>query len=156
MRTLKRVDMECLMRRATRDPATGCLEWNGALNSAGCGTCQDEGSQTLVHRIAYVLAFGEIPTGMCVLHRCDNRRCFEPSHLWVGTVGDNNRDCWAKGRRSASKSPLFTNRKLTEGVVTEMRRLIASGKRQCDIAAEFGVTATNLSRIILRKTWANI
>jgi len=51
-----------------------------------------------VHRLAYIEAHGNIPSGFFVCHTCDQRLCIEPTHLYAGTAADNNRDCWARGR----------------------------------------------------------
>lgn len=75
-----------------------CWEWTGAKDSHGYGVFR-VGSQLIgAHRIAFALAFDR-PGKLCVLHACDNRACVNPLHLWLGTHGDNLRDCYAKGRR---------------------------------------------------------
>lgn len=51
------------------------------------------------HRIAWILSYGSVPDGMCVLHTCDNPACVRPTHLFLGTMTDNNKDMDAKGRR---------------------------------------------------------
>lgn len=50
------------------------------------------------HRASYSLFVADIPTGMCVMHKCDNRGCFNPAHLAAGTLADNNRDMHKKQR----------------------------------------------------------
>jgi hypothetical protein len=92
-----------------------------------------------------------------VLHRCDNRWCVNYEEcLFLGTNSDNMKDAWNKGRGKhfvgvGEENP---RAKLTEEDVREIRRLYATGTwRQKDLAEEFGVANTNISSIVLNKTW---
>lgn len=62
-----------------------------------------EGPNEGVHRVAWILTYGQIPEGLWVLHRCDTPRCVNPKHLFLGTVFDNNQDRHAKGRYSVPR-----------------------------------------------------
>ena len=77
-----------------------CCEWTGSCNNHGYGRRSRNGVVGYVHRQAWEEAFGPIPKGMRVLHRCDNPRCYNVDHLFLGTQGDNVRDAVAKGRHS--------------------------------------------------------
>lgn len=88
---------ERLIRRRTITP-DGCWEWDGYQMPNGYGLIFHSGAPRLVHRAAYEVWVGPIPDGLCILHRCDNRACFNPKHLWLGTVADNQQDMAAKGR----------------------------------------------------------
>ena len=107
----------------------------------------DEDATVLIHRYVYALRCGEIPSGLSVLHSCDNPLCINPKHLWLGTLEDNNNDRVAKGR---------TKSKLKVWDVMEIRHLYDLGHRQKDIAKLYNTTQTNISMIITRNTWSHI
>ena len=79
------------------DKTADCWVWQGPCFK-GYGYLGNNSKVFLAHRFAYESMNGPIPQGMFVLHRCDNRPCVNPSHLWLGTAKDNIRDCIAKGR----------------------------------------------------------
>lgn len=76
----------------------GCWEWVGGVTSAGYGSFCADGEFINAHRFSWKLHFGPIPDGKHVLHKCDNRRCVRPVHLFLGTNDDNIRDRISKGR----------------------------------------------------------
>lgn len=78
--------------------ATECWHWIGLNNGKGYGRMVYQGRAQVAHRLAWKAWRGEIPEGMSVLHKCDNRACVNPDHLWLGTYSDNMKDCWNKGR----------------------------------------------------------
>ena len=83
---------------------SGCVEWSGHRNEKGYGRIGTLGGAISAHRLAWKLAFGEIPNGLCVCHSCDNPPCVNVEHLWLGTHADNAADKVAKGRQSRFNS----------------------------------------------------
>src|SRR5689334_3821717 len=79
-----------------------CLVWLGTRNPKGYGSTKIAGKTVTVHRAAWIHQFG--PTDLNVLHTCDNPPCWNPSHLFLGTIADNNRDMRDKGRASGGRA----------------------------------------------------
>lgn len=91
--------------KVKRTPGRGCWNWPGAIGEQGYGRERlPDGRSTTAHRVAWTLAWGPIPAGLSVLHRCDNGRCVRVSHLFLGTPRDNTADMIAKGRRRGGSS----------------------------------------------------
>ncbi len=79
-----------------------CWVWTGATNSDGYGVIRCDGQLVYAHRVSYVMHGGELLDGEVVRHTCDNPPCVRPTHLVKGTVGQNIRDQWRRGRRAQS------------------------------------------------------
>lgn len=91
-----------------------CVEWRGPKthNGYGTATLTVAGRRVVrVHRAIYIAMHGPIPDEMMVLHRCDNRACINPAHLYLGTAQDNADDCGTRGRRRQKRD--FRRRRLT-------------------------------------------
>jgi HNH endonuclease len=86
-----------------------CWEWDGAKSSNGYGVILFNKKYSPTHRVAWKLYCGSIPKGLFVLHRCDNRACVNPEHLFLGTQKDNIRDGIAKGRITKESGGRFAS-----------------------------------------------
>jgi hypothetical protein len=107
----------------------------------------------LAHRWAWSAANGD-PGPLNVLHRCDNRLCVNVEHLFLGTQADNMRDMDSKGRRGTARGEQRGTAKLTESDVRVIRSLNASGGSHRRLAAQFGVSKTQVGAICTREKWA--
>lgn len=134
-----------------------CWEWQGVINSNGYGTLKVGQRAWLATRLLWTWLHGEIPQGMCVLHKCDNPPCVNPDHLFLGTRKDNYDDMVAKGRLNRARGEHQGSAKMTADKVRELRRLYEKeGKTQIEISGIMGIHQTTVSRIIERRTWKHV
>lgn len=129
----------------------GCWLWKGNLSEGGYGKF---GKKSAASRLAYIIAYGEIPKGLQVCHKCDNRACVNPSHLFLGTIGDNMRDRTSKNRQA--KGSQIASSVLTEEIVLEIRKMRISGLEYQVMADKFNV-GWDLVRIACKnKVWKHV
>ena len=129
----------------------GCWVWKGALTKDGYGCIERNTRLLRTHRVSWELTNGTIPEGLLVMHHCDNRPCVNPDHLFIGTVGDNNRDCLRKGRHRY----ILPNLKLNIQQVMQIREALTRGESQKVLASHYGVTAGHIHRIKTGKKWGS-
>lgn len=131
----------------------GCWEWTGCLSDTGYGTFYLAPTNRGAHQAAWTLFVGPIPPGMCVLHRCDNRKCVRPEHLFIGSKKDNSLDMAAKNRHHIPglKGEDHGEAKLSNADVREIRARLAKGEKGSYLAEVFRVHPTLISMIKLGK-----
>jgi len=150
----------------------GCWVWTANKVRRGYGHFSPQSRTTQkAHRFSYVLAYGPIPDGLCVCHKCDNPACVNPDHLWAGTQKENMQDCAKKGRCMAQTHPERVasgdrngtrtkpenyprsedryNAKITNAGADEMRAEYASGLVTLQqIADKYGVCRSTAWKVI--------
>ena len=146
-----------------------CWEWRGAKTSGGYGNLSWRGMHVQAHRVAYFLTNGGIAletnfrqAGVAkrykrfVLHRCDNRACCNPNHLFLGSMRTNQLDAYTKGRKVQPRSE-HVNAKLTPDQVRDIRARYDRGiDKQIPLATEFGVSQRAISLIVRRETYKDV
>ena len=123
-------DIERFWSKVSGMEGNECWEWTGALDSGGYGGFWCGQRQYSAHRAVYEICVGAIPSGMCICHKCDNRKCVNPSHLFLGTHCDNFADATKKGRLGHSPT-------MYPGEVWLMRLLKCRGMSYENIARMF-------------------
>lgn len=125
-----------------------CWEWTGAKNPDGYGNFNFHGKFDKAHRISYILSVGIVSKGLCVCHKCDNRSCCNPKHLWLGTHIENMIDMAIKKRAWGTK--------LNESQVIEIRNKYRRGFGTLELQREFGVSSAQVRRIANREAWKHV
>jgi len=141
--------------KGIRITKTGCWEWQGS-KTVGYGTLKMPeiygNFKILAHRLSWVAFKGEpIADGLFVCHRCDNRKCVNPDHLFLGTQQDNLQDCSSKGRTMTGSRN--ANSKYRREDIQAVKELIREGKSGVEIHSITGVSRTHISRIKRGYTW---
>jgi DNA-binding transcriptional regulator YiaG len=132
-----------------------CWNWEAARAKNGYGRFMLNGRNRLAHVIAYELARGPIPSGLYVLHRCDNPPCVRPDHLFLGTLSDNTQDCLAKGRwkanpRAGSRCHLA---KLDE---EKVKLILESADSTKAVVRRFGISRAVVNSIRRGESWKHV
>jgi hypothetical protein len=141
-----------------------CLVWTGTCRPDGYGVMSDRGRVRRVHVVAWEAENGPVPSGRCVLHRCDNPPCLDPRHLFLGTRRDNGEDRHAKGRTVLHPENLMPGyhgptgerhhkAKLTDADVLEIRRLSGSMTQRA-LATRYGVAQSSIWAVVNGLTWS--
>ena len=109
------------------------------------------------HRIAWEKQFGAIPEGLLVCHRCDNRACVNPAHLFLGTYTDNNRDCARKGRNRYpdTKGTRHGLSKISEQTAVRIKMLRGVLPEQ-KVADAVGLSQAHVHEIMAGKIWKHV
>lgn len=141
-----------------------CIEAHGKPRNNGYVRLTIKGKKWYAHRLAWTQAHGPIPEGMDICHKCDNRRCINVEHLFVGTRLDNMRDAASKGRisrgdkhsASVPKGEANHMAKLTKEAVEEIRSAKWPRGARRQLAEKFGVHESLIGLVIRNKIWRHI
>lgn len=135
-----------LMRTVTTK--CGCMEFAGCVQANGYGRATVRRKTDYAHRHIYRLTHGFIPAGMDVCHRCDNRKCINPDHLFVGTRKENMADAVAKGRQARGER--LPQSKLSDAARARVLVEARDGHSYKQLAFEYGVTPRYISSLAIR------
>lgn len=140
----------------TKGPDDVCWEWMAGTNSKGYGVI-GKGRRVdgldYAHRVSYMTYVGDIPDGHDVCHSCDNPKCVNPKHLFVGTRKDNMQDCVSKGRTNKPIGESHPKALLTEKDVLRIR---ASNETNKALAKKYQMSVSGIRSARVGISWKHI
>lgn len=132
-----------------------CWKWKGSW-SGGYPQLNVNKKNIKAHRASYLINVNEIPNRMLVLHKCDNRECCNPDHLFIGTQKDNMRDMINKGRSNNVRGEECSFSKLKINDVLKIKLMIKNGILLSNICKIYNVSHTLIRKIKNNKVWKHI
>lgn len=145
-----------------KEDNNACWEWKRGLATTKdigqYGVIWFDGKKHKAHRIAWVVSRGPIEGEMFVCHKCDNPKCCNPQHLFLGTPKDNVADCLNKGRAHKESGSRRYNAKLTEEVIAILKAEAPYRKYGWGVAMakKYGVAPTAINNVIAGRRWRQI
>ncbi len=142
------------------DDSDVCWEWQGAIMTSGYGNLSVGNPtsknffRTGAHRYSYELFNGKIPEGHYVCHKCDNKKCVNPAHLFTGTATENMQDALKKGRMPLGSKKVES--KLNEDQVREIKVLAKKGIKGATLAKWFKIYPTVIYKILRGEIWKHV
>lgn len=133
-----------------------CWEWTACRDRDGYGIFNmgELGENFRANRASWIIHNGPIPKRMMVLHKCDNRPCVNPKHLFLGTNDENMKDMVNKGR--AARGVKNVNSKITEHHAFMIKHLSLAGNRICDIMKQLSLPRKTVEHVVYGNTWKHV
>lgn len=145
----RKTAIERLLSKIKLKEDTGCWEWQNYVDKAGYGRFKSKADfSTLAHRHSWALHFGVIPKGSFVCHTCDNRKCVNPKHFFLGGYKENAQDKAAKGRSTRGRS--CHSNKLSH---VEVFGVLNSTDSISNIARQYHVSRSSVYKIKQGRSW---
>lgn len=128
-----------------------CWLWTRASDDSGYGVIKIRHRLVRAAHLALIYSGRPRPAGLSALHSCDNPPCCNPRHLSWGTQRKNNEERDERDR--VRHGSTHRSAKLTESIAIDIRREVANGARQVDLARRYGVSKSTINQVIIGRTW---
>ena len=154
-----------LLVNSVKNEATGCMEWALGATRDGYGKVKVGGKTWRAHRAMWMAVHGDAPQGMMVCHRCDNPKCVNVEHLFLGTAAENMADKLAKGRYKGGPSHWKTrssagcnnvNARINDEIARQIRGLRRSGVSAAAIAQIFNIASQTVYKVASGRSWKHV
>lgn len=155
MRKFSRDPVKRFYQFCEKNPNNDCVEWNGEIIHNGYGRFSVNCKKTLAHRFSYELNNGKIPYGMLICHSCDNRKCVNPKHLFIGTTEQNIKDMLIKKRHAYGERQRCAKLKLKD--VIKIKKMINKGLSDKCINNKFNfISRSTINSIKHNRYWKHV
>ena len=143
-----------------------CWEWNAGLRT-GYGVFKVNRKSKSAHRLSYLLSYNKDPGELCVCHKCDNRKCVNPNHLFLGTQKENMQDCKNKNRLVIPEGDRFKqghipkNSLITNDIALEIYNIIKNRRnnneplRLKNLSIQYNIPYNSIRDISCGRTYIN-
>lgn len=139
---------------------TGCWEWTGGMRPNGYGVVvlgiKYLPASIRAHRFSWMAFNGEIPDGLFVLHKCDNRKCINPNHLFLGTHKDNAEDRERKGRDNRPFGEAVYSAKITNDIAAYIKYDIQNKMSRSDVLKKYGIRIPMYQSFKQNRAWKKV
>ena len=159
--------IERFWSKVEKSTQPGCWNWKASTFQNGYGQFKMGGKNLKAHRVAFLIENKTIADGLCVCHKCDNKKCCNPSHLFAATQQENRADCVRKGRQARGathgsvkhprkKGEESGNAKLKDADVLQIKSMLTKKQTGSSIAMMFNVSKQTISAIKNKIVWQHL